>query len=102
MLYYKYILRRCKGVAIFFSFVILTLRGSPNPFLATVLILYTLETPENQRFSDAFKDFLMFSGGIKWKHCPKNVLKQRNLHQIIAFGKYVYLRQVSMIMPTYN
>ena len=32
----------------------------------------------------------------------KNVLKQRNLHQIIAFGKYVYLRQVSMIMPTYN
>ena len=28
-----------------------------NPFLATVPILYPLETPENQRFSDAFTGY---------------------------------------------
>ena len=37
---------------------------SINPFITNVPILYPLKTPENL-------GFLLFSGGIRWKHGPE-------------------------------
>ena len=35
------------------------------PLCATSLCLYSLNTPENQRFSDVLRDFLEKAGSIK-------------------------------------
>ena len=43
-----------------------------NPFTFNILILYPLN-----------KGFLMFSGGIKWKHWPK-MGKNFNIHGIVV------------------
>ena len=39
-----------------------------NPLLTNVPLLYLLKTSENRRFSDVFRDFLMFSWGVEVEH----------------------------------
>ena len=55
-----------------------------NPFLANVPILYPLKTPENQRFSGAFRGYKMgtmarnglnFTLTIKSSSCGENISK---------------------------
>ena len=42
-----------------------------NPLLNNVSLLHPLKTSENRRFSDVYRDFLMFSGGIKVEYLLK-------------------------------
>ena len=51
-----------------------------NPFLANVLILYTLKSSENQRFSGVFR-------GYKMRALAKNSLKSLKLKNTMSFKK---------------
>ena len=64
-----------------------------NPFLANVLILYTLKTPENPWFSVVFR-------GIRWKHLQK--MGYMTLTADINFHHKLHLRTLVVSLNAYQ